>query len=510
LREKLLVGPGARIAVALAALAAFGASLAGTFQFDDFALLSDPGITSRGGWLDCFRLTQTRPLTWFTFWLNYQLAGETAAVWHAVNLALHVAVALLLLDVLRRLIPHAAALTAALIFAVHPMLAEPVNYIFARGTLLATLFSLLAVRSWVLDRHWPAAMWFGAAMLAKEECAALPVFLLLLDLSRGRKVLAGPLATMFGIAVALGLRVVWATTVLAGSQAGTQAGISPLEYFAVQGEVVWRYARMLVVPWGFTVDSEGVYGPAWAEAIAWAGIAAVCIAALRRFRNLQFGFWVLAGLALLAPSSSIFPASDLAADRRMYLPMIAFSACVALLVMRLDRRALAFIAGVLILISIHYSLIWRTPEALWSEAKRNAPNKIRPHLQLARALPPEQALLELDEAQRLAPADPAVAAEQGRILLAVGRPAEALAAFGRALALDPGDARALNNRAAALAALGQSEAARADLMRALTLDPCLFDARLNLKRLGVPESELDPEKKSACRYTPAQMLELER
>jgi hypothetical protein len=506
LREKHLVTPGARIAVALAALAAFGASLAGTFQFDDFALLSDAGITSPGGWLDCFRLTQTRPLTWFTFWLNYQLAGETAAVWHLVNLALHVAVALVLLDLLGRLIPQEAALAGALIFAIHPMLAEPVNYIFARGTLLATLFSLLAVRNWVLERRWTAVIWFAAAMLAKEECAALPVFLLLLDLSRGRVLRKAALATMFGIAVALGLRVVWATTILAGSQAGVQAGISPIAYFAVQSVVIWRYARMLLVPWGFTVDTEVARWPVWVEVIAWAGIAAVCVAASRRFRDLRAGLWMLAGLALLAPSSSIFPASDLAADRRMYLPMIAFSACLALLVVRLDRRVLAAGAGVLIVISIHYSLIWRTPETLWNEAKRNGPNKIRPRLQLARALPPDQALLELDDAQRLAPADPAVAAEQGRVLLAEGRPAEALAAFGRALAFDPSDARALNNRGAALAALGQSEASRADLMRALTLDPCLFDARLNLKRLGGPEFELRPQ----CRYTPAQRLQLQR
>ena len=37
-----------------------------------------------------------------------------------------------------------------------------------------------------------------------------------------------PLGAMFGVAFALGLRTVWATTVIPGSQAGVQAGISPL------------------------------------------------------------------------------------------------------------------------------------------------------------------------------------------------------------------------------------------------------------------------------------------
>lgn len=498
MREKLLV--------TAAALLAFGASLAGTFQFDDFALLSDPGITSPRGWADCFRLTQTRPLTWFTFWANYQIAGDQAWIWHAVNLVLHVAVALLLLDLLQRLIAPGAALIAALIFAVHPILAEPVNYIFARGTLLAALFCLLAVRCWIRDRVWCAVGWFAAAMLAKEEAAALPVFLILLDWSRRRSFRIGPLAAMFGLDLILGLRVVWATTVVAGSQAGVQAGISPLAYFAVQGIAIWRYLRMLILPWGFTVDVAITKPPLWLAALAWAGVAAISILAARRFRDLHAGFWLVGGLVLLAPSSTILPASDLAADRRLYLPMIALSAAAALVVAGFDRRVLAAALLVLAGIAVRYSLVWQTPESLWTEAKEHAPEKIRPRLQLARALPPEAALRELEDARQMAPRDASIAAEQGRVWLTAGNPAKALAAFGRALALEPGDARWINNRGTALAALGQTEAARADFERALKRNPCLFDARVNLRRLGFG----DHEPGSPCRYTPTEQAELER
>jgi tetratricopeptide (TPR) repeat protein len=502
LRENFLAAAG----VAGAAMAAFGAGLGGAFQFDDFGLLSDPGITSPGGWVDCFRLTQTRPLTWFTFWLNDQAAGEHAAAWHAVNLAVHVTVAVLLLAVLRELIALRAAIVAALIFAVHPLFAEPVNYIFARGTLLAALFSLLALRSWTRDRCWVSVAWFAVAMLAKEEAAAVPVFLLLLDWSRGRGWRMAPLGAMFGIALAFGVRVLWATSVVAGSQAGVQAGISPLAYFAVQGVAIWRYLAMLVAPWGFTVDVELARPALWLAVLAWLGIAALCFAAAWRFRNLRVGFWLIGGLVLLLPSSSILPAADLAADRRMYLPMIALSAAAGLVLARLDWRVLACGLAVLAGISVRYSTVWRTPEALWTEAKLRAPDKVRPRLQLARARPAAGALRELAEAQKMAPDDPAIAAEQGRVWLTAGRPAEALAAFGRALALDPGDAGALNNRGTALAALGQMDAARADFERALARDPCLFDARLNLKRLGWGRAARGEN----CRYTPVERAELER
>jgi tetratricopeptide (TPR) repeat protein len=85
------------------------------------------------------------------------------------------------------------------------------------------------------------------------------------------------------------------------------------------------------------------------------------------------------------------------------------------------------------------------------------------------------------------------------------RPDLALAAFGSALAARPDDPRALNNRGVALASLGQLEAARADFERALARDPCLFDARLNLHRLGIRAP--DPP---GCRYTSEQTQALVR
>ncbi len=483
------------------ALAAFGGCLAGTFVFDDFALLNDPVIGSHSGWWECWRLTQTRPLTWFTFWINYQLGGENPAGYHLANLALHLAVAALVWGVLGRLIPERAALAAAVIFAVHPFAAEPVNYVFARAILLATLFSLLAIRSWILERPWSAVMWFALAMLAKEECAALPVFLIALDFSRGVRWRRRPLAAMFGIAFILGLRTVWATSVTPGAWAGAQAGISPLAYLAAQGFVVLQYLSKVVVPWGFSVDYETVRPGASVAVAAWAGLVGLAILAWVRFRGLGVRFWLVAGLVLLAPSSSIFPASDLTADRRMYLPMIAFCACAGLVLQKVDRLVLTGIVIALVAISIHYTNLWRDPEALWSEAVRLAPGKLRPRLQLARAAPPGRGLVVLEQARELAPDDPSVASEQGRILLSQGRSAEALGAFGRALALAPNDAQALNNRGAALLALGQSsEAARADFERALDHDPCLFDARLNLARMGVGTSAA-PE----CKYTERQM-----
>jgi Flp pilus assembly protein TadD len=121
--------------------------------------------------------------------------------------------------------------------------------------------------------------------------------------------------------------------------------------------------------------------------------------------------------------------------------------------------------------------------SLWQEAVDRAPNKLRPKLQLARALPASKALDLLAKARLDAPYNPDIATETGKILLTEGQPDGALEEFGRALALSPMDARNVNNRGVALQALGQTEAARADFERAIRMDPSLTEARDNLAKL---------------------------
>lgn len=488
----------------LSALAAFAAALAGSFHLDDYSLLFNADIASFSGFWDLWRPLATRPLTNTTFWINYQLGHANPVGYHLVNLALHILAVLLLYDILRDLLPGRAAWVAAAIFAIHPVQAEAVNYVFERATLLATVGCLLAFRDWLAGKPWRAVVWFAAALLAKEECVTFPVFLLLLHFSAKRPAKErAPMAAMLALSAAAGIRVMMAIAATAGASAGAQAGITPTAYLMTEGAVILRYFRMLVLPWGFTIDPDIQPVAVWMSWVAWAALIFSAGLAALQFRKLRPGFWFLSGLVLLLPSSSFFPAADLAADRRMYLPLIAFSACLGLLLERIDKRVLAAGGVVLIALSIQRSLVWRTELSLWTDAVAKAPAKIRPRIQLARALPPGEALPVLEEAERLAPDNPGIAADKGRAYLELGQPAQALTAFGKALALMPNDAQAFNNRGAALLALGQKDAAVADFERALTVDPCQVDARMNLSHLGMAKSA-----PSGCRFTPDQLREL--
>ncbi len=461
--------------LAAAALLAFGASLTHGFHFDDAGLWVDPAITGqRWSWL------QTRPLTWLTFRWNYL---SPPWVDHAISLMLHVAVVLLLFHVLREIIGPRAAWIAGLVFAIHPLQAEAVADVFSRGTLLCTLLCLAAWWAWQRQRPWAAVALFGLALCAKEECAAFPLFLLWVNWLRSRDIEhRRPLAAMLVLSMAAGVHVLLATRAAVDSGAGFSAGVTPLAYAAAQGYSMLRYMALTVVPYGFSIDPELPSSKLLLTA-AWIVLAALIVAAVRFREKLPAAGWCLGGLLLLLPSSSVFPASDLAADHRIYLPMIAFAAALGLLFQRARPWLPAVIALALFAVSWSRMSVWSSDRELWTEASARAPHKVRPLLQLSRAVPPAEALQVVRRARSLAPLDPAVATEEGRIELDLGRPAEALQAFGRALALDPTEPRALNNRGVALEALGQPAAARQDFERALRRSPCLPDARRNL---GLP------------------------
>ncbi|MDR3703410.1 MAG: tetratricopeptide repeat protein [Candidatus Sulfopaludibacter sp.] len=465
-----------RLLLLTAALLAFGASLGSGFHFDDYAIFADPALASPAGWLRIWTLRQTRPLTYLTFWLNVQTSGQSPVGYHAVNLALHLGAVLLAFECLRRLLPPRAALVAAAIFAVHPLQAESVDYVWGRSIVLASLLCLASLLAWLRGARWQAVAWFAAALLAKEEVVAFPLVLLLLS---GRERRAWPpIVSMSALSLAAGVRVIWATAVTPGAFAGPQAGISPWHYFLAQGPVIWRYLRLLLIPWGFTVDPEIAVPPVWLGLAAWLALAAL-VAVLWR---LIAGPWILAGLVLLLASSSIFPAADLAADRRMYLPLLAFAAAFGVMFSRWQRATIPAILA-LTAVSFARTQVWNSDEALWREAVSRAPDKVRPKIQLARDVAAPEAMQLLASARSLAPADPNVATETGKVLLSQGQAAAALSEFGRALALNPGDAANYNNRGAALAALGQTDAARQDFQHALRLDPNLLSARQNLTAL---------------------------
>ena len=151
--------------------AAFSPSLGASFHLDDITLFSDPVITSHSGWWYIWRPLQTRPLTLLRFWLNYQLGGQNAAGYHALNILLHVLATWLVYRLIARIAGRKAAYLGAALFALHPIQAEAVNYVFERATLLAAVFCLLSAHAW-LDGAWHRAIGSLSSLCSAKKNAS--------------------------------------------------------------------------------------------------------------------------------------------------------------------------------------------------------------------------------------------------------------------------------------------------------------------------------------------------
>ena len=112
-----------------------------------------------------------RPLTSLSFKLDWLLAPASPFQFHLTNLLLHALVTHLFHTLLLSLLPSSStALTAALLFATHPIHTEAVAGVVGRAELLSALFFLLTL---IAHRKYGwsvgASLLAAAATLAKEQ-----------------------------------------------------------------------------------------------------------------------------------------------------------------------------------------------------------------------------------------------------------------------------------------------------------------------------------------------------
>ena len=135
-------------ACALLALAVFAPALDGPFVFDDFHLpFSNP---MAGRMAPAFWIGGVRPLLMTTYWVNFRLSGLQPWSYHAVNVALHVVAGALVFYILLRLLALSSfvgradlmAAAGMMLFLVHPLQTESVDYIAGRSEVLCGVFVL--------------------------------------------------------------------------------------------------------------------------------------------------------------------------------------------------------------------------------------------------------------------------------------------------------------------------------------------------------------------------------
>jgi len=286
---------------------AYANALTASFQFDDWHVIVDhPAVHGLAAWWAS--MPGIRPLLKLSYALNWTLSSS-ALSFHLANVAIHAANACLILALLAKRTARFAALTTALLFALHPVQTEAVTYVTGRSVSLSALFVLgsLALAGWLSSAA------FASAILVKETAvmAAVPLIL--------RKRAMGPLVVLLGAAL-IAAASPWYRHLLAVSlQTRTIRTNLMTQAHAVvylMGQLV-RFDRLNADP--KLPELTAWSGQLFAETSLIVGLIVLGFALWRRRPAVAFG--ILWFFLWLLPTNSILPRLDVANDRQLYIAM---------------------------------------------------------------------------------------------------------------------------------------------------------------------------------------------
>jgi protein O-mannosyl-transferase len=500
----------------LLALVAYLPALSAGFIWDDDAHITRAGLRSLDGlvkiWSQLGATQQYYPGLHSFFWLQHLVFGDAPAGYHAVNIALHIANALLLVAILRFLDIRGAWLVGA-VFAVHPVMVESVAWITEQKNTLSTFFYFCAALGYLRfdasrSRRWyaVAALGFLAALSCKSVTATLPAALLVVfwwkrgSLTVRRDVL--PLVPFFVVGVASGVFTAWVEWHLIGAR-GAEFSLSTVERLLLAGRIPAFYLGKLLWPGGlmftyprWTIDARSLLQYAFP-----AGVLLVLLALwqARRWSRapLAAALFFVGTLFPVLGFFNVYPFRfSFVADHFQYLASVGVFVLLgaglaqigdSLVARGTPRWAIVAAAGAFLLVlaglSWRQSRLYEDEETLFRATLAQNPDAWMAHLNLGMRLAQtgrgDEAMEHYREAVRLYPWDATVHYNLGLGFVRLGQRPEAIASFREAIRLKPNYAHAHNNLGSALASGGDVLEALGHFEAAVRFDPNLIDARRN-------------------------------
>ena len=352
-------------------------SLPGAFHFDDFPLMLENPLVSQhfplSRFLDHYG---GRPLTLFTFHWNHRVFGAEPLTYHLVSLGLHLLAVALVTCLLWRMSGNwILTAGAGLLFALHPVQTQAVNYIWSRSVLLMTCLSLAALLL-IRNRPWLALTCFQLAIWSRVEALVLAPFLFSRDPLRWRPIFGLTLINL--LVFSASLAIYRPPEILA-----THSNV--LQYWAAQPAVLWKYLGLMVWPSGLSIDYQFSGPSAVATGLGLCSAVGLATVAWRLRVTNPLAAWGGAWLLLALLPSSLIPNSDLVSESRLYLPMVGFSIFVGAILTSAQGRSNSRWAGVVMAVWIGVMLpktlernaLWQNDVALWQDAASKHPGKLR-------------------------------------------------------------------------------------------------------------------------------------
>jgi len=298
-------------------------------------------------------VTSGRPLVNLTFALNYHFGLLNTTGYHLVSLTLHVLNATLLFAIVRNglrstyfvhrydQVAIGLSFAVALLWSVHPVQTDAVEYISQRTELMMAFFYLSTL--FASQRYFSATTaqargaWLVIAAVAcalgagcKEVMVTAPLLVLLYDrtfetgslrqaIAKNWPLYAGLLLS-WGVIFALNIGGPRAET------AGFHLGVNPLTWWFTQAKVFAIYCKLVVWPWPLIIHYHVPYVHTYWSALPWVALTGgLGLLVLNRLQNGTavgyLGAWIF---IILSPTLVVPIITEVAAERRLYLPLAAF------------------------------------------------------------------------------------------------------------------------------------------------------------------------------------------
>jgi len=463
------------------------------------------------------------PLTWLSLMLDFELYGMNAGGYHVTNVLLHLANALLLFFILKRMTGALwrSGFVAAL-FALHPLHVESVAWVTERKDVLSTLFWMLTMWGYLRYAERPGGkkyfviiLTFTLGLMAKPMLVTLPFALLLLDYWPLRRHRVGqsvadlgslsqsPIKSglpgsppfslilekipLFALAAVSSLVVFFAhesvgaigrLEILPTKMRVANALVSYVQYM---GKMIWPHPLAVFYP------HPGNSLPMWKA--AGAGVFLLCISIVvvrgaRRYPYLVVGwFWYL--VTLVPVIGFVQAGSQAMADRFTYVPLIGLYLICAWGVPELMKKwhhrrvALTISAAVVLLAFMTCARLqlryWKNSVSLLSHTHAVTANSYLVHNNLGSALTElrryEEAIIHYTEALQIKPDSAEPYYNLGIALARQGKFNEAIAHYTTALRIEPDHAEAHNNLGDVLRQQERYDEAISHFSKALQLKP---------------------------------------
>ncbi|MBI5118320.1 tetratricopeptide repeat protein [Candidatus Poribacteria bacterium] len=394
-----------------AALLAYSNNFTAGFVYDDYPfILENPAVrtlsnpvrffTSREAFSEKGQYVIYRPLATLSFALNYRLSGYNPALFHTVNILLHVAASATLYALLFLTFGEAVfAFFVALLFLLHPAQTEAVSWIAGRGNpMFLTVFflAMICYEKWKRESsraYYGLALLFAAlSLLSKEMAVVLPVLLVVVELTLPRPD-ARPdrtkhlVAVIPFVALSIGYVVLRHLALGETRQMGYWGGgLWPTLLTMTKGFVY--YVRLLFVPMPLMVEyvipiaRSPLQPTVLVSLLVLAFLVLACVMSYRRAPVVCFGIaWFFASLL---PVSNVVPMEAVINERFLYLPSIGFCAILAapLLAAKAASRkraavgviiALALIGSCYGALTFNRNRDWRDSLSLWTASVKASP-----------------------------------------------------------------------------------------------------------------------------------------